>query len=153
MLFEIPLGILPTVVAQWLLSAPFVALVLALRLRTTDPSITEAARDLGARAWYRTRTVSLPMMLPSIVGVAFVVAAFSLDEILVTTFTVGANTTLPIWMLSEAHDGMTPGIVALATMLLIGTLGLFALAGLSLLALRIRVRRPLPIRHPLTQPA
>lgn len=149
LLFAIPLGIAPTAIAQVMLSAPFVAVVLALRLRTTDPHINEAASDLGAGSWYRTRTVTLPMMVPSIVGVAFVVAAFSMDEILVTTFTIGANSTLPIWMLSQARSGMTPGIDALAVILLLGTLALFALAAVSMLALRLRVRRPaVSRRHP-----
>jgi ABC-type spermidine/putrescine transport system permease subunit II len=142
LLFQIPLGYLPTIVAHIMLSSPFVGIILSLRLSTADPYIAEAARDLGAKNVYRTRTVTLPMLLPSIVGVGFLVAAFSMDEVLVTTFTIGANSTLPVWMLSQARQGLNPGINALAVILLLGTLTLFAAAALSMLALRLRRQSP-----------
>ncbi len=142
LLFQIPLGYLPTIVAHIMLSSPFVGIILSLRLSTADPYIGEAARDLGANNVYRARTVTLPMLLPSIIGVGFLVAAFSMDEVLVTTFTIGANSTLPVWMLSQARQGLNPGINALAVILLLGTLTLFVAAALSMLALRLRGRRP-----------
>ena len=144
-LFQFPLGIVTTVVAQVLLSAPFVGVVLALRLARIDPHLGEAARDLGARPLRQIWTVTLPLILPSMVGVAFLVAAYSLDELLVTSFTIGARSTLPVWMLSNARTGLTPDLNALAVMLLLGTVGLFGLAALTTMASRIRTTRSLAV--------
>jgi len=140
-LFNMPLGMVTTIAAQVLLSAPFVGIVLALRLASIDPHVKEAARDLGATPARQQRTVTLPLILPSIIAVAFMVAAFSLDEILVTSFTIGANSTLPVWMLSEARNGFTPGVDAVAVILLLGTIALFLLAAASMALSRVRFRR------------
>jgi spermidine/putrescine transport system permease protein len=105
-----------------------IVIIVYARLVGIDRHLVEAARDLGSSATGALRRVVLPLLLPAIVGAALLAAAFSLDEIFVTSFTIGGDNTLPIWLLGQSRNGITPGINALGVMLLVGTLVSFALA-------------------------
>ena len=71
------------------------------RLRRTSGSLTEASMDLGADGWQTFRLVTLPTISTALISGALLAFALSFDEVIVTTFTAGQQTTLPIWMLSE----------------------------------------------------
>ena len=72
------------------------------RLRRGSASIDEASADLGADPWQTFRYVTLPMMSTALVAGALLAFALSFDEIIVTTFTIGAGEqTLPIWIFSN----------------------------------------------------
>jgi ABC-type spermidine/putrescine transport system permease subunit II len=121
-----------TTLVHILLAIPLVVLVVYVRLSGVDRRIFEAARDLGAapaRVW---RTVTIPIMLPSLVGAALFAAAYSLDELFVTNFTIGSANTVPVWVLGQIRYGFRPGINALGVMLLTGTLLVFALSGAAM---------------------
>src|SRR3954466_8509455 len=65
------------------------------RLRRTAGSITEASLDLGADGWQTFRFVTLPTISTALVSGALLAFALSFDEVIVTTFTAGAQNTLP----------------------------------------------------------
>jgi len=72
------------------------------RLRRSSTSIDEASADLGADPWQTFRYVTLPQMSTALVAGALLAFALSFDEIIVTTFTIGAGEeTLPIWIFSN----------------------------------------------------
>jgi putative spermidine/putrescine transport system permease protein len=72
------------------------------RLRRSSASIDEASADLGADPWQTFRYVTLPQMSTALVAGALLAFALSFDEIIVTTFTIGAGEqTLPIWIFSN----------------------------------------------------
>ncbi|HEX2525212.1 MAG TPA: ABC transporter permease [Geminicoccus sp.] len=71
------------------------------RLRRTSGSIIEASFDLGAGPWLTFRHVVLPNLATALLAGGMLAFALSFDEVIVTTFTAGQQTTLPIWMLSE----------------------------------------------------
>lgn len=71
------------------------------RLRRTSPSLIEASMDLGADAFQTLRHVVLPQLGSALLAGALLAFALSFDEVIVTTFTAGQQTTLPIWMLQE----------------------------------------------------
>jgi putative spermidine/putrescine transport system permease protein len=71
------------------------------RLRRTSPSIIEASMDLGANTFQTLRYVVLPNLATALLAGGMLAFALSFDEVIVTTFTAGQQTTLPIWMLSE----------------------------------------------------
>ena len=71
------------------------------RLRRSSPSIVEASMDLGANYFQTFRYVILPNLSTAILAGGMLAFALSFDEVIVTTFTSGQQTTLPIWMLSE----------------------------------------------------
>jgi putative spermidine/putrescine transport system permease protein len=69
------------------------------RLRRTSASFEEASADLGAHTWQTFRFVTLPSMKSALGAGALLAFALSFDEIIVTTFTIGAGEeTLPIWI-------------------------------------------------------
>jgi putative spermidine/putrescine transport system permease protein len=71
------------------------------RLRRLSPSLIEASMDLGANAFQTLRYVILPQLGSALLAGALLAFALSFDEVIVTTFTAGQQTTLPIWMLQE----------------------------------------------------
>ena len=71
------------------------------RLRRTSPSMFDASMDLGANYFQTFRYVVLPNLSTAILAGGMLAFALSFDEVIVTTFTAGQQTTLPIWMLSE----------------------------------------------------
>ncbi len=71
------------------------------RFRRTSHSLIEASLDLGANGWQTFLHVVLPNIATALLVGGLLAFALSFDEVIVTTFTAGQQTTLPIWMLSE----------------------------------------------------
>jgi putative spermidine/putrescine transport system permease protein len=81
------------------------------RFRRTSTSLLEASMDLGADGWQTLRFVTLPIISTAVVGGALLAFALSFDEVIVTTFTAGAQTTLPIFILDNLRQGQQLPIV------------------------------------------
>jgi putative spermidine/putrescine transport system permease protein len=77
----------------------------AARLRRTQTSLTEASMDLGADGWQTFRLVTLPVISTALVAGGLLAFALSFDEVIVTTFTAGAQNTLPIWIYGNLRLG------------------------------------------------
>ncbi|HKP71326.1 MAG TPA: ABC transporter permease [Pyrinomonadaceae bacterium] len=76
------------------------------RLRRVSENLEEASADLGAHTWQTFRHVTLPNMQTALVAGGLLAFALSFDEIIVTTFTIGAGEqTLPIWIFSNLFRG------------------------------------------------
>ena len=75
------------------------------RLRRTQTSLTEASMDLGADGWQTFRFVTFPVISTALIAGALLAFALSFDEVIVTTFTAGAQNTLPIWILGNLRLG------------------------------------------------
>jgi putative spermidine/putrescine transport system permease protein len=75
------------------------------RLRRTSMSLIEASADLGARPVQTFRLVTLPMLSTAIIAGALLAFALSFDEVIVTTFTAGAQNTLPLWIFGAIRLG------------------------------------------------
>jgi putative spermidine/putrescine transport system permease protein len=75
------------------------------RLRRTSGSLTEAAMDLGADGWQTFRDVTLPVVATALVAGGLLAFALSFDEVIVTTFTAGAQNTLPLWIFGQIRLG------------------------------------------------
>jgi putative spermidine/putrescine transport system permease protein len=71
------------------------------RLRRTSGALIEASMDLGANGFQTLRHVVLPNMATALLAGGMLAFALSFDEVIVTTFTAGPESTLPIWMLTE----------------------------------------------------
>ncbi len=70
------------------------------RMRRTAGSLDEASADLGADSWQTFRYVMFPQMRTALLAGALLAFALSFDEVVVTTFTSGAQQTLPIWIVA-----------------------------------------------------
>ena len=120
-LFE--LGLTTMIVAHVTFQIPFVAIVVRARLAGMDPSIEEAARDLGAGGWKTFRYVTLPLIAPGVVAGALLAFTLSLDDFVVSFFTAGpGSTTLPILIYSSVKRGITPDINALSTLIVLASI-------------------------------
>jgi len=75
------------------------------RLRRTPTSLTEAAMDLGASGWRTLRDITLPLISTALVAGGLLAFALSFDEVIVTTFTAGAQNTLPLWIFGAIRLG------------------------------------------------
>lgn len=71
------------------------------RFRRTSSSLIEASMDLGANGFQTFRYVILPNIATALLAGGMLAFALSFDEVIVTTFTGGQQSTLPIWMLQE----------------------------------------------------
>jgi ABC-type spermidine/putrescine transport system permease subunit II len=127
----IRLGTLPTAAAHILLVTPFIVLVVRARLEKIPRAIEEAGRDLGGTARRVLRTITQPLLAPSLLGAGILAAAISLDELLVTNFTIGAQATVPVWISSQMRAGLTPSLNAVAMLMLAASLLLIGGAALA----------------------
>jgi spermidine/putrescine transport system permease protein len=97
----------------------FVAIVVRARLAQMDQTLEEAAQDLYAGTWETFRRVTLPMMMPGILGGALLAFTLSLDDFAITFFTSGAGfNTLPVRVFGMIKKGVTPKINAISTLML-----------------------------------
>jgi putative spermidine/putrescine transport system permease protein len=71
------------------------------RFRRLSGGILEASSDLGANGFQTFRHVLLPNLGSALLAGGMLAFALSFDEVIVTTFTAGQQSTLPIWMLQE----------------------------------------------------
>ena len=128
-------GVLTLLLAHASLGAAYVAVVVQARLAGMGRGLEEAAADLGASPFVIFRTVTLPLMLPSLAagwGLAFLL---SFDDVVLASFTSGPGaTTLPLLLFSQLRMGPTPEAHALAVVLL-------ALAGLGMAGWWLALRR------------
>jgi putative spermidine/putrescine transport system permease protein len=76
----------------------------------------EAAADLGASAWQRLRYVTLPILLPGILGVAMGAFTLSYDEYARTTLTIGPSNTLPLELYALISSATSPTLFAIGTL-------------------------------------
>jgi spermidine/putrescine transport system permease protein len=108
----------------------FVAIVVRARLSQLDPSLEEAAADLYAGRWQAFRRVTLPLILPGVMGGALLALTLSLDDVVVTSFVSGpGSTTLPVYVFGLVRRGVTPLINAVSTVMLVASM---ILVGVSL---------------------
>jgi spermidine/putrescine transport system permease protein len=124
---------LPTItISHIAFDIPFVYVIVRARLADFDRTLEEAAADLGADEWQTFKRVTLPLLMPGIIGGALMAFTLSLDDYLITAFTKGIREqTMPLYIYSLVRRGVTPEINALSTALLLGSIGL---VGLSLTA-------------------
>jgi ABC-type spermidine/putrescine transport system permease subunit II len=128
------------VIGQSVYTTPFVLLIVAARLEGFDRSLELAASDLGANAVRRFRYVVLPLISSAVFAGALFVFTLSLDEFVITYFIIGAQVTLPIYIYTQIKFGITPAINAVATLLIVTSLGITALGLLIPRLLRVPVR-------------
>jgi putative spermidine/putrescine transport system permease protein len=100
------------------------------RLRRLSPSLEEASRDLGASGFQTFRNVTFPSIRTALIAGALLALALSFDEIAVTFFLAGADTTtLPLWILGAFRNSQNlPEVNAVATVVLVISLPMIATA-------------------------
>ena len=99
------------------------------RLRRIPASYAEASADLGRGPLATFRLVTLPLLAGPIAAGALLAFALSFDEVIVTTFTAGAQTTLPLWIFGAIRLGQKlPEVNVLTCVIIVLTAGPVLLA-------------------------
>jgi spermidine/putrescine transport system permease protein len=116
------LGLVTVWIAHTTFNIPFVYLLVSARLEEFDPSIVEAARDLGASEVQTLMRVILPITMPGIASGFLTAVTLSLEDFVITFFVAGpGSTTLPLFIYSAIRFGVSPVINALSLVMVAGT--------------------------------
>ena len=116
-------GLRTIVAAHVAFSISYVIFMVRARAAGLNPTLEEAAMDLGATPWQTFARVTLPLVMPAIVSAALLVFTVSLDDYVITSFVAGPGAaTLPLKIYSMVKTGVTPEINAISTVLLVVTI-------------------------------
>lgn len=130
-LLGLPFGMTTLILAHTTFCIPYVYMLVKARLVGMDPSLAEAARDLGANEVRVFFDITLPLLTPAILSGMLLSFAMSLDDVIISIFVTGVNVnTLPIKVYTQIKTGVTPEINALCTLMLGATLLLVILSNL-----------------------
>ncbi len=115
--YNVSLGFSTLLIAHVMFSISFVVVVVRSRLIGFDRSLEEAARDLGADAFTTFRKVTLPLLMPGIVGAALLAFALSIDDFVISNFNSGTTVTFPLYIFGAAQRGIPVEVNVMATIL------------------------------------
>jgi spermidine/putrescine transport system permease protein len=123
------LGLPAMVVGHAVLNSAYSALIIQARLMGLDPSLEEAAADLGATPWRTFRRVTLITLMPAIIAAGLLAFTFSLDDVVTSYFLQGTSQSpLPIVLLGKIRFRITPEINAVGVFVMFITVALMTLA-------------------------
>lgn len=129
---KVPFGIASLVLGHLIVSLPLAALVLISAAAMLDPSLPEAATDLGCSPWQTFTRVYLPLLRPSVIAAWLLSFTTSFSNIVMSTFLSGVgSTTLPLKIYSSLKTGITPSINALGALLILLTLVIVLVVGVG----------------------
>ena len=114
------------VFAHMIWIVPIVILIMSIQVYSFDPTLEEAAYDLGASRWQVLREVTLPILSPGLVSGAIFAFLLSWGNFPLSLFSTGADQTVPEWLYAKMVSGYTP---------MVPTLGALTMASAALLLL------------------
>jgi spermidine/putrescine transport system permease protein len=129
--FSVKLGLMSIIVGHCTFLISYVFVVVSARLAGMDNTLEQASADLGANPWVTFRRVTLPLILPGVIGGALLAFIISMDDLVITYFIAGVDsTTLPVFIYGMLRRGVKPEINAIATLMLafsfvVASLGLY----------------------------
>ena len=131
MVVGISLGFWSLLLAHVTFCLLYVTVTIFSRLNGFDARMLEAAKDLGASEVTILRKIILPLALPAVVSGWLLSFTISLDDVVVSSFVSGVSyEILPLRIFSLVKTGVTPEVNALATIMIVLSLGLVILSQL-----------------------
>lgn len=129
---KLVLGIPTVIIGHIAFCLAFVTVTVRSRVAELDPSLEEAALDLGANEWRVLWRITLPLIWPAVFSAALLSFTLSLDDFVITFFTAGVgSTTLPLFVYGMIKFSVTPAINAISTLMLLASL-ILVLSSLSI---------------------
>ena len=113
------LGFQTLLIAHVMFCISFVVVVVRSRLIGFDRNLEEAAQDLGASPAQTFRLVTLPLIMPGILGGALLAFALSIDDFVISNFNSGTTVTFPLYIYGAAQRGI-PVEVNVIAMIIFG---------------------------------
>jgi len=126
------LGFFSIIAAHGLFSMALVTMIVKARLASLGRDIVEASSDLYATPLTTFVQIVLPQIFPAIAAGFLLSFTFSFDDFIVAFFVAGSNTTLPMYVFASIRRGVTPEVNAIATMVLVASILIIAVARLLL---------------------
>ena len=118
-MLNLPFGMLTLLIGHTVFCVPYILMEVKARLVGMDPSLEEAARDLGAGSFRAFWDITLPLIMPAVISGSLLAFAMSMDDVVISIFVTGPRvSTLPIKVYTQMKTGVTPEINALCTMML-----------------------------------
>ena len=118
-MLNLPFGMLTLLIGHTVFCVPYILMEVKARLVGMDPSLEEAARDLGASSMRAFFDITLPLIMPAVVSGSLLAFAMSMDDVVISIFINGPKlSTLPIKVYTQIKTGVTPEINALCTIML-----------------------------------
>ncbi len=115
----LPRGLWTVIVSHTTVTLCYAAVVIQARLADLDPSLEEAAQDLGCTPVQAFLQVTLPIIAPAVAAAWMLAFTLSLDDLVIASFTSGPGaTTLPMRLYSQVRLGVNPEINAVSTLLI-----------------------------------
>jgi len=115
------LGMHTVILAHVGFSLAYVVVVVLARLRSFDPTLEEAAMDLGANEFGAFRLVTLPYLAPAVAAAAMLAFTVSIDDYVITSLVAGVDSqTLPMVIYAMARRGVNPVLNAVSTIIVTG---------------------------------
>ncbi|HLU34274.1 MAG TPA: ABC transporter permease [Thermomicrobiales bacterium] len=134
----IDLGWFSILIAHVVFALPFTLTIILTSFAGFDTRLEEAAQDLGATPWRTFRLVTLPLVMPGVLGGALIAFTLSFDEFVLTFFVAGGGVqTLPLVIYNRIRYLLSPEINAIATLVIAFSVGIL-LIGQIAIALRAR---------------
>lgn len=122
-------GFTTVIIAHTTFCFPFVLVAVQARLVGADPSLEEAAMDLGATPLRAFWFVMVPYMAPAIISGALMAFTLSMDEIIISWFTAGPDSqTLPLKIFARVKKGLDPSLNAISAIFIVATAALVVLS-------------------------
>ena len=121
LIYGLTLGFTTLLIAHVMFCISFVVIVVRSRLIGFDRRLEEAAQDLGADPLTTFRKITLPLIMPGVVGAALLAFALSIDDFVVSNFTAGGTVTFPLYIFGAAQRGIPVEVYVIATMLFMVT--------------------------------
>lgn len=118
----ITMGLHTVIPSHLVFTQPFVILIIYAQMANFDYAVIDSARDLGASTIKTFFTVVLPIIQPTLIGAALVAMAVSLDDFIITFFTIGGGMTLPTLVWGMLRTSLDPSINALGTLIITATI-------------------------------
>lgn len=118
-MLHLPFGMLTLLIGHTVFCVPYILMEVKARLVGMDPSLEEAARDLGAGSFRAFWDITLPLIMPAVISGSLLAFAMSMDDVVISIFVTGPRvSTLPIKVYTQMKTGVTPEINALCTIML-----------------------------------
>lgn len=128
-IFGITLSMLTVIIAHVTFCLPFVIITVRSRMSGFDKHVEEAAMDLGANRVRTFMKVTLPIIAPGVLAGAMLALSLSLDDVIVSSFTAGSTSMLPIYINGILKRSfISPDVNALSTLMIVGTVLIMVLA-------------------------
>ena len=120
---SLPFGMTTLVIAHTTFCIPYIYMMVKARLVGMDPTLLEAARDLGASEIRAFWDITLPLIMPAVASGSLLAFAMSFDDVVISVLVTNSRiNTLPIKVFSRIKFGVSPEINALSTIMLSVTL-------------------------------